>query len=145
MRSARRPRAPEILVVDDSASYGALLERVLSDAGYVVSRASSVDEALGLLSRRRVDVVLSDLSMPGASGLDLLRILRERMPGLPFVLTGGTLTPDVEAHARRLGAATIGKEATLAELRALLAAALEPRAGRSTCDRLRRESRSAAR
>lgn len=65
-----------ILVVDDESDVQDILACVLEDAGAVVERAASVDEALCVLERQRVDVLLTDLVMPGQDGYDLLKKLR---------------------------------------------------------------------
>lgn len=83
---ARRAR---LLLVDDDEEACALLGEVLEREGYDVVRALSVDAALQELDRdSRFDAVLTDLRMPGASGLDLVREARRRDPhALVFVLT----------------------------------------------------------
>ncbi|WP_236024756.1 ATP-binding protein [Arenibaculum pallidiluteum] len=104
-RSARAPqkRLPEVveaarpgggrrlMLVEDDPVVGPVMATTIEDLGYCVVRASSADEALALLSGgERVDVLLSDIVMPGArNGVDLGREVRRLYPGLPVVLTSG--------------------------------------------------------
>lgn len=75
-----------ILVVDDEPNICRLLSRYLTKIGYQVETAGSVAEALGLLRRDWFDLVLTDLRLPGASGLDLLVEVRARTPGTRMIL-----------------------------------------------------------
>lgn len=71
-----------ILVVDDDPTIGDLIQEVLEGAGYGVQRAYSGTEALLVLERRRPDLVLLDLMLPGLSGEALL----PRLEGLPVIV-----------------------------------------------------------
>jgi response regulator RpfG family c-di-GMP phosphodiesterase len=75
-----------ILVVDDEPNICRLLSRYLARIGYEIETAGSVGEALGLLRRDWFDLVLTDLRLPGASGLDLLVEVRARTPGTRMIL-----------------------------------------------------------
>ena len=74
-------RGLHILVVDDTPDVLMVLARVLTSYGATVAVASSAEEALARLEEQPPDVLLSDLSMPGQSGLDLIRIIRGRAGG----------------------------------------------------------------
>ena len=93
--------APQVLIVDDDAAVCWALERALTKAGWRVLVAADAASA-----RRRVkagvDVVLTDIRMPGESGLDLLATLRAERPTLPVVVmtAHGTMETAVEAVAR---------------------------------------------
>jgi DNA-binding response OmpR family regulator len=67
---------PVILVVDDEVSIGDLVEVVLAEEGFEVVRAFDGRQAWSIIESRHVDLVLSDVMMPVASGLDLLRQVR---------------------------------------------------------------------
>ncbi len=84
--SARR-----VLVVDDEPLIVQVHERILSRAGYHVTVAHEGLEAQRLLedSTFRVDLLVTDLSMPGASGLDIIRTARVRHPGVKVILSSG--------------------------------------------------------
>jgi two-component system probable response regulator PhcQ len=80
---------PNILVVDDEPTVRTLLMEVLALEPYDVRCATTADEALELLQRRRADVVISDEKMPGMSGSEFLAIVRERFPlTVRIILTG---------------------------------------------------------
>ena len=78
--------ADRILVIDDEPNICRLLQRYLSRLGYEVQIAGSVPEALEVLAGARFDLVLTDLRLPGPSGLDLLVEVRSRSPGTRTIL-----------------------------------------------------------
>src|SRR6185369_3731947 len=88
---ATRGRGYRVLVVEDDDDVGRFSTELLEDLGYVVRRAASADAALAILSEDEfaVDLVFSDVIMPGMNGVELAGIIRERYPGLPVVLTSG--------------------------------------------------------
>jgi DNA-binding NtrC family response regulator len=97
MSTPRRTRG-RVLVVEDEAYVRESLGQLLGARGFEVGLADSLDAALSFLARTPVDLVLTDFTMPGGSGLDLLRRVRDASPGLPVVvLTGyGTVASAVE-------------------------------------------------
>ncbi len=78
-----------ILCVDDEAIPLMLRKRVLEKFGYEVIPAASGAEALQIIDRQPVDLVLTDLLMPGLSGTELAREIKRRKPGIPVVLFSG--------------------------------------------------------
>ncbi|MGH7264265.1 MAG: response regulator, partial [Candidatus Rokuibacteriota bacterium] len=78
-----------ILVVDDEAQVRAVLAAVLHAQGYAVLEAGDGAEAIARCAEERVDLVLSDLSMPGMSGWDVAAACRGRFPELPVGLVTG--------------------------------------------------------
>jgi PAS domain S-box-containing protein len=84
-------RGYRVLVVEDNDDVGAFSTELLEDLGYAVRRASDARAALALLAEDEfaVDLVFSDVIMPGMNGVELAGVLRERYPGLPVVLTSG--------------------------------------------------------
>jgi PAS domain S-box-containing protein len=80
-----------VLVVDDNEEVGRFSAELLEDLGYIVTRVSNAKEALAILAENEfaVDLVFSDVIMPGMNGVELATVLRERYPGLPVVLTSG--------------------------------------------------------
>ena len=84
-------RRGHALLVEDDAEVAALARELLSSLGFAVIHVASADAALGAFANeRQIDVVFSDIMMPGGvSGLDLARELRRRYPNLPIVLTTG--------------------------------------------------------
>ncbi|MEH3118399.1 MAG: hybrid sensor histidine kinase/response regulator [Methylorubrum populi] len=108
---ARGPRkttvkAPSLLLVDDSAFFRDMLTPVLKAAGYAVTVAASADEALAALKGHAgIDLVVSDLDMPGRSGFDLVAAMRGaggRLAEMPVIALTGTVAADAIEQARRL-------------------------------------------
>jgi DNA-binding NtrC family response regulator len=75
-----------ILVVDDEPAQRTILQRSLRSAGFEADVAASGAEALAVVESRPVDLVLTDMRMPGMTGRDLLRRLRELDPALPIIV-----------------------------------------------------------
>ena len=78
-----------ILVVDDDEPVRILLTRILGSAGYEVLDAARSSGALTLLERTPVALVISDVVMPGGSGIDLRRAIAASYPDLPVILVSG--------------------------------------------------------
>jgi DNA-binding NtrC family response regulator len=101
MMGGSRPQARPItlLIVDDEPAIVKALHRIVRDEGYRVLTALDAEEALRLVASESVDVVLSDMDMPGMSGLDLMVRLRRNHPSaVRLLLTGrGTLAAAVGA------------------------------------------------
>jgi two-component system NtrC family response regulator len=93
-----------ILVVDDEESLRRINEVRLTQAGYSVGVASTAEAALGEMQRQRYDLVISDLRMPGASGLDLLKRIRADYPDAVVVLMTAFGTVETAVQAMKLGA-----------------------------------------
>ena len=87
--------APVVLVVEDEVLVRLATARHLRDAGYTVMEARNADEALRLLANADVDVVFSDITMPGTmDGLQLVDWLHEHRPGVGTVLTCAMRRPE---------------------------------------------------
>jgi len=99
--SAKRER---ILVVDDAQDTLEVLQRNLSSRGYQVFTAPGVSEALQVLERTAVDLVVTDLKMPKASGLDLVRHVRENLKDTEVVLITGYASIEGAVQAVKSGA-----------------------------------------
>ncbi|MBV8187554.1 MAG: response regulator [Alphaproteobacteria bacterium] len=86
--------APVILVVEDEVLMRAAAADHLRQAGYDVMEAGNADEALRLLQKVEIDVVLSDIAMPGSlDGLGLIRWLRRHKPQVKTIVTSGSEQP----------------------------------------------------
>lgn len=81
--------AAVILVVDDDRPVRVMLARLLQTSGYTVVQAENVKAARCVLEAEQPDLVVSDIVMPGESGIELRRELRRRFPGLPVILISG--------------------------------------------------------
>lgn len=117
-----------VLVVDDEAPIRAALERLLKGMDCEVVAAVDGLQAQQELLQGAFDLVLTDLSMPGADGFEVLRAVRELRSGLPaIVLTAHSSTADC-VRAMRAGAADfIGKPFDLEQLQQSVQAALQSR------------------
>ncbi|WP_339034100.1 PAS domain S-box protein [Bradyrhizobium symbiodeficiens] len=89
--TATTGRGYRVLVVEDNDDVGQFSTELLEDLGYVVRRVANANAALAILGENEfaVDLVFSDVIMPGMNGVELAGIIRERYPGLPVVLTSG--------------------------------------------------------
>lgn len=107
-----RPDAPvrgpferaSILIVDDEVTMREVLFRNLKAGGYVTRAAGSVTEAMAVLDREPADLVLSDVMMPGGTGLELLEQIKTRHPDTAVIMV--TALADIQAaiDALKLGA-----------------------------------------
>ena len=124
-----------VLVVEDEAYVRDSLVEILRARRFEVGAAGSVGEAVAYLARAPVDVVLSDLRMPGADGLDLVRRMQTAAPDVPVVILTGHGNVSSAVECLKAGASDyILKPAEPEALEVVLDRALEGRA-------LRREVR----
>ena len=114
--------ARTILVVEDNEHVGAFVETLLSELGHHVTLAVSGEEALELARKRKFDIVLSDVVMPGMGGLKLAQILGQEQPQLPVVLATGYSQEITDSGSG--GRPVILKPYRLATLSETLAAAI---------------------
>ncbi|MGW6531160.1 response regulator [Streptomyces venezuelae] len=99
-----------ILVVDDHKDTLFALESALAPLGYPLVSASNGDDALRVILRGNVGLILLDVRMPGVSGLDVVRYVRrlEQTRAIPIVLlTGFDVSREISAAAFRLGVADV--------------------------------------
>ena len=95
----------KILVVDDESSMREYVSEVLSDAGYECLSVESGMRALSCLADTDdIDLVLSDISMPGISGMELLKSVKTVTPDMPFVLVSGLYELAIAIDALKAGA-----------------------------------------
>ena len=99
------PSSLHILVVDDEPALREVLSQRLADWGCEVSTAGDVAEAEDVLGRTKPDLVLSDVVLPGLSGLDLLRRFKKHDADLPVILITAHANVDAAVEAMKAGAA----------------------------------------
>src|ERR1700761_4006587 len=96
-----------ILLVDDEPALGGYLTRVLSAGGHDVAHELSSEDALRRLHTEQWDLLITDIELPGMTGLELLERTREVAPGLPVALLTGHPTVDYAVTALRGAAAEL--------------------------------------
>lgn len=94
-----------ILVVDDDPDVAMLVKMVLERrGGYSVEIASDGDGALAAATTRQPELVVTDIEMPGLNGLDLVKELRQRIPGVPVIVMTAHVSVDHAVSALRVQA-----------------------------------------
>jgi two-component system NtrC family response regulator len=93
-----------ILVVDDDENLRWVLKTQLEDMGYLTSTAASGEEALALIEQELPALILTDLKMPGLSGMELLDRVRSEEPEVPVVIVTAFGTVQSAVQAMRAGA-----------------------------------------
>jgi CheY-like chemotaxis protein len=100
----RKDDAMRILAVEDEPEYLEMLQEVMTGLGHSITIAVNGQEALDILDRQKIDVVVSDVKMPEMNGLEFHRLLREK-PGYrntPFIfLTGVDDVTQVKAACKK--------------------------------------------
>jgi DNA-binding NtrC family response regulator len=84
--SQSSPPAARILIVDDDRAQRSLLETFLQAQGYATRTAGSGEAALQLLAEEKFTMIISDVRMPGISGLEMSRRVRQKHPEMPVLL-----------------------------------------------------------
>ena len=95
-----------ILIVDDEKHYPMIIGEVLSEEGYTPFTASSGMEAIDILTTQPIDLVLSDVKMPGMSGIDLLEKAKQIKPDLPVIIMTAFGSVEKAVEAMHKGAYT---------------------------------------
>ncbi|MBT7065442.1 MAG: response regulator [Verrucomicrobia bacterium] len=103
-RSELRVPRSKVLVVDDEKSIRLSVQAFLRDAAYDVDVAEDALSARALLAERNYDVVVSDIVLPGASGVTLLQAIREASPDVQVIMMTGEPTVETASEAVRAGA-----------------------------------------
>jgi putative two-component system response regulator len=115
-----------ILAIDDEDVVRMLVVEILESVGHEVVGAESAEHALDLLDQGEFDLIVSDVVMPGLSGLELLEAARRRHASLPVVLVTGAGTYETLSQALTRGAAgLVTKPFAHAELQTAVSDALE--------------------
>lgn len=119
------PSAP-ILIVDDDSGNREGLALLLQQAGYEVTVAESGENALQQLEEKNFAIIITDLMLPGISGLDILRRIKESTPQTPVILMTGHASTETAVEAMKEGAFDyLTKPVNVKKLKILLYKALE--------------------
>ena len=88
--AARDGDGQVVLLVEDDGSVRLLVREVLEELGYATLEAESADRALPIIrSDQRIDLMVSDVGLPGMNGRQLAEIVREQRPDLPILFVTG--------------------------------------------------------
>ena len=98
------PESAHILVVDYEGAIRYSISKTLQRVGYQVSAAASGEEALDMLVEQNFDVVLTDIRMPGLTGVELLARIKEKAPDSIVILMTGYASLGTAVESLRLGA-----------------------------------------
>jgi two-component system NtrC family response regulator len=93
-----------ILIVDDEKNYPPILSAVLQEEGFETLTAGSGPDALRQLENADVDLVLTDMKMPGMDGISLLELIKKKDPDLPVIMMTAYGTVDKAVEAMQKGA-----------------------------------------
>ncbi|MCI5146023.1 MAG: sigma-54-dependent Fis family transcriptional regulator [Candidatus Electrothrix sp. AR3] len=95
---------PHILIVDDEQSMRDFLGILFTREGYEVTSAADAVAALKISKKEKIDIVITDIRMPGMNGLELLKELKQRFPVLPVIMITAFASPDDAVQAMKSGA-----------------------------------------
>lgn len=98
-------RKPNVLVVDDDSEIRSFLERILVDS-YNVFKAENAEDALEIVKKEELDIIVSDIIMPGISGVEFCSNIKESIEfsHIPVILLTGTSSPEVKLKGIECGA-----------------------------------------
>lgn len=99
----------KVLIVDDQLVVRKLVSEHLARSGHQSVAVESAEQCLRRLEGDSYDLVISDIEMPGRSGLDLLSDIRSSIPDLPVILISGSNDPWHERRSAELGAGYLRK------------------------------------
>ena len=93
-----------ILVMEDDATISAALDMILTEAGYDVDVAETGEAALELFEQKRFDLIIADLKLPGINGMEVIKQIKEKTPGMEVIVITGVGTQPIAEEAMTLGA-----------------------------------------
>lgn len=96
---------PRLLIVEDDSAVQAMLLEAVRSEGYDAQATASAEAALELLSSEAIDIVITDIKLPGMSGLDILPNVQQVRPGAITIVMTGYATVDAAVEAMKRGAA----------------------------------------
>ncbi len=118
---------PTILIVDDDEAIRAMLYDLLSDK-YECDTASMAEEALQYIAVEKYDAILTDIAMPGLTGVELLKKIQEHDSATPVILISGKGSEQAQALVELGAFAYVTKPFNLDEIEQVVERAIENRA-----------------
>ncbi|HNQ64087.1 MAG TPA: response regulator [Syntrophorhabdaceae bacterium] len=94
----------QILIVDDNAEIREIVQEYLADSDCQIEGASNGKEALEKYNENPYDIIITDLKMPGISGIELIKLLKQKTDTIEFVIITGYASVDTAIEAVRIGA-----------------------------------------
>ena len=121
LRTSENPALLNLLIVDDERAVREAARDAALVLGYRAAAADSADQAMRLLESQSIDVVLLDMKLPGAGGLEILRQIKSRRPDIEVIVITGHGTVESAVQAMKAGAYDfVTKPFSLEELKLLL-------------------------
>jgi len=119
-------KAPEVLIVEDEKLLRLMIAKLLQVSGYRVFTCGDSLQALELVEKKSFDLVITDLMMAGATGMDVLRATRKCQPRAKVIIITGTPSSQTLLEAKREGAyAYLRKPFQLKQFLSILKDAIE--------------------
>jgi len=129
-----------VLVADDEKSMREFLEIMLSREGYDVVTTASAEEAIEVVTSRSIDLVITDINMPKATGMAVLKSSMESDPEVPVIMITAFASADTAVEAMKMGAYDyITKPFKVDEIKLVVSKALERRRDKEEIRRLKEE------
>src|SRR5215469_11718376 len=95
---------PTVLIVEDEAKMRRLLELDLGEDGFTTLSAADAESGLKLLNSQPIDIIVTDLKLPGLGGLEFLQAAKQRNPALPVVVMTAFGSVETAVEAMKSGA-----------------------------------------
>ncbi|WP_419176543.1 sigma-54-dependent transcriptional regulator [Desulfosediminicola sp.] len=123
----------QILVIDDERSMRDFLKILLTKEGHQVVTTANGEKGLEYLQDNRCDLVITDIRMPGMSGLELLEAVKEETPDLPVIMITAFASPNDAVQAMKYGAFDyISKPFNVDEIKSVIASAIKQSGGETS-------------
>ena len=108
----------KVLIVDDEAPVREMFGELLKKENYKITTAASGEEALATIKKEEYDVILLDIRLPGMSGLEALKIIKDAKPkSIVIMITGFGYDDDLIAKSKEYGCAGyIGKNMPISQI-----------------------------
>lgn len=95
-----------VLIVDDDIEVLKVLKKILESNGWQIYTSPTGTSALALLEQQKINIILLDIKLPDQSGLDVLKIIKEKYPSIPVIMiTGFGYDDQLVNESLKLGAA----------------------------------------